>query len=155
VENVYLKNRVLAADPVELIHLLYEHAILQVGAARTALAAGDIVGRSKAVSKILAILGELEGSLDHSNGGTISQNLAALYQYMRQRVVDANLKQDAAPLMEIESLLHTLDEGWTAIRHPESPQPTEEPVRMVAKGAAAGRFAEQAEKEPASRSWDA
>ena len=59
--NVYLESRVMSADPVELIHILYEHGLLQLGAARTSLAARDIAGRNRAISKVLGILGELEG----------------------------------------------------------------------------------------------
>jgi len=116
----YLESRVLAADPVELIHLLYEHAVVQVKLARAALEERNIAGRCQAVSKALAVLGELEGSLDHSTGGSISQNLARLYQYMRKRLIDGNLKQNGQALAEVESLLQTLDEGWTAMQHATS-----------------------------------
>jgi flagellar protein FliS len=113
----YLESRVLAADPVELIHMLYEHALAQLRSARAALAAGDIVGRSRAVTKALEVLGELEGSLDYNAGGSISRNLAKLYQYMRRRLVDGAIKRQDADLAEVESLLQTLGEGWTAMRH--------------------------------------
>jgi len=115
--DAYLASRVLAADPVELIHILYEHALTQVRSARSALAAGDIAGRSKAIIKAIEALGELEGSLNFDAGGSISQNLAKLYQYMRRRLTSANLKRDDAALAEVESLMRTLDEGWTAMRH--------------------------------------
>jgi flagellar protein FliS len=115
--DAYLESRVLAADPVELIHILYEHALAQVRSARAALAAGDIAGRSQAISRALAMLGELEASLDHNAGGSISQNLARLYRYMRKRLTDANVKREHGALAEVESLIQTLDEGWTAMRH--------------------------------------
>jgi flagellar secretion chaperone FliS len=113
----YLESRIMAADSVELIHILYEHALTQVQSARLAVAAGDIIGRSKAVTKALAAIGELEGSLDHKAGGPISQNLARLYQYIRKRLSDANAKRDNGALGEVESLLRTLDEGWTAMQN--------------------------------------
>jgi flagellar protein FliS len=116
----YLESRVLAADPVELIHILYEHVLVQVKLGRAALRDGDIAGRSQAISKALAALGELEGSLDYNAGGSISQNLARLYQFMRKRLVDGNLKQDDAALAKVESLMQTLDEGWTAMQHAAS-----------------------------------
>jgi flagellar protein FliS len=118
--DAYLEHRVLAADPVELIHILYEHALTQVKLARTALAAGDIAGRGQAVNKALAALGELEGSLNHEAGGSISQNLARLYRYMRKRLTAGNVKKDDGALAEVEALLHTLDEGWTAMQHKTS-----------------------------------
>ena len=116
----YLESRVLAADPVELIHILYEHALVQVKLGRAALRDGNIAGRSQAISKALAALGELEGSLDYSAVGSISQNLARLYQYMRKRLVDGNLKRDDRALAKVESLMQTLDEGWTAMQRAAS-----------------------------------
>ena len=153
VENVYLKNRILAADAVELIHLLYEHAMAQISAARVSMACGDVPGRSQAISKALAILGELEGSLDHSAGGAISQNLASLYQYMRRRLIDANVNKDAAALPEVESLFRTLDEGWTGMQKASARPVVETPIPMAA--ARMGRFAAQMEVEHAAHSWSA
>jgi flagellar secretion chaperone FliS len=153
VENVYLKNRSLAADAVELIHLLYEHAMGQIAAARVSMACGDLPGRSQAISKALAILGELEGSLDHRAGGAISQNLASLYQYMRRRLLDANVNKDAAALPEVESLFRTLDEGWTAMQKASARPPVEAPVPMAA--ARMGTFAAHMEVEQVAHSWSA
>ncbi len=116
----YLESRILAADPVELIHILYEYALTQVKLARIALAEGNIAARCQAISKTLAAVGELEVSLDSRAGGAISENLAKLYQYMRKRLFEATLKQDAAPLAEVESLMRTLDDGWTAMQHATS-----------------------------------
>jgi len=113
----YLESRILAADPVELIQILYEHALIEVRNARAHQKAGDIAARAKAVTKALAILGELEGSLNHKAGGSLSQNLALLYQYMRRRLLDASMTQQTAPLDEVESLLETLEQGWSSIQH--------------------------------------
>ena len=114
--NAYLHGRILSADPMELVTILYEHAILSVQQARERLAAKDIVGRTKTISKAIAIIGELDGSLDHSVGGPISKNLARLYQYMRQRLTTANMKQEDPPLAEVESLLQTLAEAWAEVQ---------------------------------------
>jgi flagellar protein FliS len=139
--DAYLQHRILAADPVELIHILYEYTLTQMASARTALAAGDIAGRSQAIAKALAALGELEGSLNHQAGGSISKNLARLYRYMRKRLTEANLKRDGAALAEVESLLETLDEGWTSMQH------------AIAAPAAAAHY--RPEAEAAAYSWSA
>jgi flagellar protein FliS len=137
----YLESRVLAADPVELIHILYEQALAQVRSARAALAAGDIIARSHAISKALAAVGELEASLNHDAGGSISQNLARLYRYIRKRLTDANVKREQAALAEVETLIRTLDEGWTAMRH-TPPVPVAPPYSHAAS-------------EPFMHSWSA
>lgn len=114
--DTYLSDKILSADPIELVHMLYERAIRLIGDARKSLAAGDILGRSQAISKALEIVAELEGSLDHQAGGEISRNLERLYQYMRTRLMTANVKQQDQPLAEVETLLGTLGEAWKAIR---------------------------------------
>lgn len=119
----YLESRILSADPVELVCILYEHAILAVEDARECIGRGDIAARSKAISKAIAIVGELESSLDHKGGGEVARNLARLYQYIRIRLLAANSKQDAGPLVEVERLLNTVAEAWRAIRSKAVPAP--------------------------------
>lgn len=114
-KKAYLETRVLSASPVELVNILYEYATLGVQDARSSLTYGDIAARAKAISKTIAILGELEGSLNHRVGGGIASNLARLYQYMRERLTHANLTQADEPLAEVEALLKTLGEGWQQI----------------------------------------
>ncbi len=145
-KDVYLESRVLSADPIELIRILYEHALQSLADARLSLAGGDIAGRSKSISRVIAILSELEGSLDHEVGGPISRNLADLYQYMRQRLLESNLRQEDAPLAEVESLLRTLGEAWKNAQ-PASPAP--EPVREFSA------FTPEPEAEHAGHAWSA
>lgn len=114
--TAYLETRVLSADPVDLIAMSYEFATLRVHEARSALAKGDIAGRSRAISKTIAILGELESSLDYKLGGDIAYNLGRLYRYMTERLTQANMRQEDGPLAEVESLLGTLGEAWQSIR---------------------------------------
>jgi flagellar secretion chaperone FliS len=114
--NAYLETRVLSADPVDLIAMSYEFATLRVHEARSAMAKGDIAERSRAISKTIAILAELESSLDYKLGGEIACNLGRLYRYMTDRLTQANVRQEDGPLAEVESLLDTLGEAWQSIR---------------------------------------
>ena len=123
--QAYLETRVLSADPLELICLLYQHAIEAVRDARVHMASGEIAPRSQAITKAIGILGELNLSLDHGAGGAISSNLEQLYNYMTVRLTEANMRKQEAPLTEVESLLSTLAEAWkeTRARQSESSQP--------------------------------
>jgi flagellar protein FliS len=94
--------------------MLYQCALDSVRDARRHLAAGDIVARSRSVCRAVGAISELEGSLNHTDGGAISRNLGELYQYIRQRLTEANMRQMDAPLAEVESLLSTLSEAWKA-----------------------------------------
>ena len=111
-QDAYLEERVLSADPLELVRLLYQSAIAAIREARRALTNGEIAARSRAISKACGILIELNAALDHSQGGVLSIRLAALYDYMLGRLLDANLQQSDAPLAEVLGLLSTLAEGW-------------------------------------------
>jgi len=151
--DVYLDTQVLSADPLELVHILYEHTLAMVADARRCLAEGDIAGRGRAISRAIAAIDELDCSLDRQAGGSIARNLAALYQYMRSRLLTANIRQEDAPLAEVESLLRTLGEAWRAIR------PAGQAERSAAAGAGAapafGAFAAEPQVELAGQGWSA
>ena len=115
-KDAYLESKVLSADPVGLIGVLYEAALDSVRDAQEHLVARDIAARSRAICKALAIIDFLNVSLDHRAGGDISRNLASLYVYIRQRLLDANLSQTEEPLTEVSALLATLAEAWHGIR---------------------------------------
>lgn len=146
----YLETRVLTADPVELIHMLYQRALDLVDEARQGLRTGDVVARGAAVVKAVAILGELEGSLNHDAGGEMSRRLEALYQYMQRRLTTANAMRQDAPLAEVEALLQTLADGWRGIRPSAMPAPAPAPTATWT-----GQFATAGELVTAGQGWSA
>lgn len=132
--DAYLESRVLSANPMELIRMLYQKALRCVADAREHLAAGDIAARSLSISHAIAIISELDSSLDHASGGEISRNLGELYQYIRQRLIEANLRQQDAPLQEAAGLLETLAQAWCEVRPEADPVPAGIPNPGVAAG---------------------
>lgn len=158
VKDPFLEHRVSTADPIELIGMLYEHALHTTREARLSLASRNIPARAAAISRTVSILGELEGSLDHSAGGSLSRNLATLYQYMRKRLTQANLEQEDAPLAEVESLLKTLSEGWSTIRPARAAEQPAQPAQdyFAAMNAShAPELAYAADGGYASNTWTA
>jgi flagellar protein FliS len=115
-QNAYLEGRILSADPLELVRILYEEAVDSVIAARAHLRSGDIAARSREITRGQLILLELRSSLDHQRGGDLSVRLYNMYDYMHRRLTAANLEQREEPLSEVERLLMTLLEGWRACR---------------------------------------
>jgi flagellar protein FliS len=124
--DTYLESRILSANPVELVRLLYQAAACAVWDARRHLAGGEIAARSRSISKACQILLELAAALDHQHGGEISQRLAQLYDYMGRRLIEANFQQDDAPLAEVHGLLSTLSEAWDGVKPPAQPAPPAE-----------------------------
>lgn len=108
----YVDNEILSADPARLVQMLYRGALDAIGAARRALAAGEIEPRSRQISKATAILNELALSLDHAQAPELCRNLVELYDYTVRRLIEANVQQADAPLAEVERLLGIVLEGW-------------------------------------------
>jgi flagellar secretion chaperone FliS len=114
--DAYLESRILSAGPIELVRMLYQTAAGSVREARHHLEAGDVLARSRAISKAGQALLELTASLDFARGGEIAPRLAQLYDYMLRRLTEANFQQADAPLAEVLALLATLSEGWDSIQ---------------------------------------
>jgi flagellar secretion chaperone FliS len=113
--NPYLQTQVQSRTPIELVVMLYDGAIRFTTEARAAVVAKDIARRGNAVSRAMAILSELQSTLDLEKGGDIAVNLDKLYTFIRDRLVDASIKQDVRPLDEALRVLTTLREGWSGI----------------------------------------
>ena len=108
----YQEAEVLSASPLELVRLLYRGAIEAIAKARQCLAAGDIAGRSQAITKALRIVAELTLSLDHQKGAELSRTLVELYDYVQRLLIDANCRQVDSPLAEAQELMATLQAAW-------------------------------------------
>jgi flagellar protein FliS len=116
----YLESQILSATPLQLVLFAYEGALEAVRQARAHLAGGRIFERSRAITKVQEILAELSRSLNFEAGGDLSSRLAALYDYMQRRLIEANGKQIEAPLEEVENLLSTLSESWKELAASET-----------------------------------
>src|ERR1039457_5422008 len=125
--DAYLESRILTADPIELVNLLYQACVQAVREARRHLAEGRIAERSREINKACQIVIELATSLDHERGEEISRRLALLYDYTQRRLLEAKMQQSDPPLADVLGLLSTLSEGWAGIRKTElKPRPVVE-----------------------------
>lgn len=115
--NVGMESSVLAADPHKLILLLYQGALTAISSAKNQILRKEISAKGKSISHAIAIIDNgLKASLDKNAGGELAQNLSALYDYMSQRLLIANLKNDPAVLDEVSGLLADLKGAWEEIR---------------------------------------
>ncbi|MCK0509085.1 flagellar export chaperone FliS [Aromatoleum anaerobium] len=114
--QVGIETGVATADPHKLILMLFDGAILSIAAAAAAMDGKDIPAKGQAVSKAIEIITNgLKASLDRDLGGELVDRLAALYDYMAERLLYANLHNNRAALDEVSGLLHSLREAWEAI----------------------------------------
>jgi flagellar secretion chaperone FliS len=108
----YMEGSILDEQPLRLLVALHQGALDATRHALGCLESFDIWGRGKAINRVMAILFELLASLDEKKGGEIAQNLKRLYLYMQRQLIEAHSRQVKAPLLEVEKLFGTLNEGW-------------------------------------------
>jgi len=128
----YLKTQVQTASREQLILMLYDGAIRFGEQAKERIAGKDWEGAHGLLIRAENIVLELLYALDRKAGGSIADNLASLYNYCYQRLVEANIRHDPAKVDECNSILRKLREAWaqamislkqgqTAAAGPEAP----------------------------------
>ena len=116
--NVYRQTEAQSRTPLELVVMLYDGALRFTAQARTAIERKDIRARRDAISRTLAIVSELQSTLDIDKGGAIAKSLDALYVYIIGRLVEGSSKQDLGAVDDARRVLTTLREAWVDIAQP-------------------------------------
>lgn len=110
----YRESAILTATPERLVVMLFDgiHRFLLQGAA--ALRAGqDTEGRER-VNRAIAIIDELQGTLDMDTG-VIAERLDGIYVFARRHLYDAISAQDADMVEQADVLLAELREAFAEI----------------------------------------
>ena len=110
--NQYMANTVNSASPEQLMLMLYDGAVRFISLAIQAIENDLIDKRSYYINKASAIVSEFAATLDHNQDAKLAEDLDALYGYMLSRMLEANLKNDTAPLIEVKNLLSSLRATW-------------------------------------------
>ena len=118
--QVGLQSAAMSASPHQLITMLFDGAKTAIAMARHHMANKEIAAKGKAISKAINIIDNgLKASLDAEAGGKagaeLVANLSALYDYISQRLMYANLRNDPALLDEADRLLDNIGSAWREI----------------------------------------
>lgn len=126
----YRKRAVEGASPVGLVVLLYGGAVTALMRAISAIEANNIEKRVHELNKVLAILAELEGTLDFENGGAVAEQLKKYYIVLRSQVLEASIKNSKSLLEELVKNMTGIKEAWQQVER--------EAAMKGVSGAAAG-----------------
>ena len=114
--EVGLESGVHAADPHKLILMLYEGALLALADAKRQMLQRETAAKGQSLSKAIMIIENgLKASLDIKAGGELGERLAALYEYMCDRLLRANLHNRPEIIDEVSRLLAELRGAWEQI----------------------------------------
>ena len=106
----YKENAVNGLTAGELIVLLFEEASININKAIININNKDICGAHNCIVKAENIFLYLNDNLDMSY--PISQKLSALYDYIYEQLVKANLKKDIVILQSVLKMSQELKESW-------------------------------------------
>jgi flagellar secretion chaperone FliS len=118
----YKNQQIMTASPAELTLMLYNGAIRFTNESIMALERGDLSKSHTANLRAQDIVHEFIYTLDMQY--EISQNWAAVYEYINYRLIQANIKKDKEMLIEARGLITELRDAWNqamkAVRVPEA-----------------------------------
>jgi flagellar protein FliS len=110
-----LKQQLTNADPHKITLMLMSGAIDRLAFAKGCIERTDLSGKSQYLSKTTAILINLRDTIEMKTNPEFSQNLYALYDYMLEKIGDANITNTIDPLHEVSELLTPIRDAWAQI----------------------------------------
>lgn len=118
--KIGLQSAAMSASPHQLITMLFDGAKTAITMARHHMANGEIAAKGNAISKAINIIDNgLKASIDAEAAGAaetaLAANVSALYDYINQRLMYANLRNDPALLDEADRLLDNISSAWREI----------------------------------------
>lgn len=110
--NTYKNNSVNFASKEQLLLMLVEGAVKFAKIARQAIIDNDIKKAHENIIKAENIYYELMTSLDVNAGGEWAVSLMKVYDFIVNRLVDANIKKDVNILNEVIPLMEDIKDTW-------------------------------------------
>jgi flagellar protein FliS len=127
--RIGLETGVAAASPQRLVVMLYDGALAAIADGRAHLVAGRTAPKGRALGKAIGIIDEgLKAALDPSQGA-IARQLMDLYDYIAQRLLLGNARNDVGLLDEATRLLGELRDAWASLAARQDDAPVPVPSR--------------------------
>lgn len=109
----YANNKIMTASPAELTLMLYEGAIKFCNVAITAIENDDIMKAHTSIMKAENIIEEFQATLNHKY--PVAKDFDNVYTYLKQCLIEANVKKDPEILEEVLEHLRTMRDTWKEV----------------------------------------
>ena len=110
------ESRAAAADPVELVTMLYDELETAVGVLAAMVRQGQRISATEPAHRARAILIGLDVNLDRDKGGDVATALSRVYRSMRRKLDDAVAANSAEGLAELLEGILTISSAWRQLR---------------------------------------
>ncbi len=111
----YQKNDFLNLTPAEIVDRLFKALYSCIDDAEDAIRRRLIAKKGEKISRAIAIVGELQASLDMEKGGELSESLYLLYDFMIRELLMANMENSVDRLETVKTTIRPIMEGWSKI----------------------------------------
>ncbi|MBP1931483.1 flagellar export chaperone FliS [Ammoniphilus resinae] len=105
-EIVYKKT------PQEITNLLYQACKEKIEKAIVLMKKKDYIEANRLLQKGNDLLYRLGAGINYE-AGIVADQLEALYDYMANALIEANIKKDISKLEEVLQILHIVQEAWS------------------------------------------
>lgn len=109
--QTYQKQAITTSKPEELTFMLYQGIVKFVRLSKLALQNNNMEESHRYNLRAQDILSELIVTL--KKGYTVSDSLLSLYDYMKYRLIEANMSKNLDMLEEVEGFASELTETWS------------------------------------------
>lgn len=110
--NTYLNNHYDGMDPEQLILLLYKGALSRLKLAREGIKERDVKKKGENLSKAIAIISELNASVDSKMEDDSTHFLRGLYTAILTELPKVTLNNDLKILTQTEKYISELKNIW-------------------------------------------
>ena len=111
--NQYQKQKIMTATPAELTLMLYEGAIKFINVAIMAIGKKDIMKAHDNIMKAQRIIEEFRATLNFKY--PVAKDFDTVYEYILNRLIQANLKKDPEILEECLVHLRGMRDTWKEV----------------------------------------
>src|SRR5690554_4867718 len=109
--QTYQSNQVNTVSQEKLVTMLYDGALKFIVQGINAIEEKDLEKKNTNFIKAQKIIAELMGNLNR-DVGEVADNLFLLYDFMYNKLVEANVKKDVKTAKEVFDLLQELRNTW-------------------------------------------
>lgn len=109
------KQELSTADPHKITLMLMQGALEKMAMAKGCIERKEFEGKAQHLSKATAIIINLRDTLDLELKSDVGENLYALYDYMVNRLTDANIQNSLKIMDEVINLMLLVKNAWSQI----------------------------------------
>ena len=110
--NAYKTNSVNYASKEQLLLMVVDGAVKFSKIAKQGIEEKDIKKAHENIIKTQNIFYELMATLDVDKGGEWAENLMKIYDFIIQRLLEANIKKDVKIMDEIIPIIEDIRDTW-------------------------------------------